>query len=311
MSHPNKVAFSRRRFCTLLATIPFLQELASAVPPVTAPKSVPVAPKDAADVLQAQGIRLLRRGLRFERAGEYLALAAEKEPRNPTHQLALGCAYASRAASLAHAAGFANLLIEERAGFHEKVREWEQMRDDLRAEDPLTFDVAQYEKSRPTLPPLREFRIKDDNQPYRLTPEQAERRLNELTVKALAAWGRGIELSTSPEEKARAYYIQGWGMRVLGAYLLIPEYEGVPGLPFEVKDLPSEAQIQSAFEKAVAAVPENPLYWQAKADALAAGDAANEVYLKALELNPRDSRNIWYLLYARAAAGAASQPSEK
>ena len=88
MRIPDKAAFSRRRFCRLLAAAPLIVVLQKEGAPLPAP--VPHVLGDA-DILQAQGIRLLRQGLRFERAARYLALTLRLAapmpavpPRSPT-----------------------------------------------------------------------------------------------------------------------------------------------------------------------------------------------------------------------------------
>lgn len=307
--------FSRRRFCGLFLLLTSLAGAADAAPP-TGPADTP----DSAAALAAQGTRLLRKGLRFERAAEYFAQAAEKDPKNPAYPLALGCALASRSASLAYTAGRAFSLSEARAHFAETVREWEEERETLRAMDPKEFSDADYEKTRPEMPPAREFRTKDDSQPYRLTREQVERRLTDLQTKALAAWESGIALSASPAEKAQAYYIQGWGMRVLSLFLNSAalddsEEPAVPAsVPFMVKGIPKKSEFLAAFGKAIELAPQNPLYWQAKGDALigrsdAAEDkkGAEKAYRAALERKPRNAAALWYLLYDWTAAKAVNE----
>jgi hypothetical protein len=276
----------------------------------------------------------LIQGRRFEKAAEYFKLAAEKEPTDPRHPLALGCAYASRIASLFHALQFREMLLGAQADYQNSLKAWETNRDEMRANDPEGIDEANEEKNKPIPPPQREFLIKDSSQPLRLTETQLEAHTVELSAKALMAWESGISLAKTPEEKANAYYIQGWGIRVLRQYMeayasdRLKSRLTVAGYP--IKEMPTHETMYAAFDKATIAAPDNPLYWQAKGDALGAstapgfdsywqakaatvgeGDAAIAAYLKALDLKPRNATSLWYLLYQRAAPTEYEKPENE
>jgi tetratricopeptide (TPR) repeat protein len=300
MQFPEKIFFpsSRRRFCQLLAATP----LTIALP---APDSGPDAPK-----LYAQAIRLLTQGKRFERAIEYLTFAVEKDPKNPAYSLALGCAFASRFASVAFAALYTNLLNHQREHFDQTITAWEKGREQLRKLAPQVFDEAAYEKTRPKIPAARVFDTKDDNQPFRLDMTQTYKTLTDLSAKAQAAWEKAVALSQTPDEKALAYYVQGWGFRVMKRYLTGSPNADPTALPFAINNLPKDAEITTAFDKATEAAPNNPLYWQAKADALPPGKDADAAYLKALALRPRNAAILWYRLYNRTAEAAATDKSK-
>ena len=292
--------FSRRHFCRLLSTAPFA---AVGLPALAAPVDEAAL---SADFLVMEGTLLLRRGRLFEKAASDFALAAQKEPQNPLPLLGVACACVSRAASLAYAAGFAQKLAEARASYPDSLKEWEQSRDEAKAESPQTFNAVYFEAIKPTLPDGRDFVTKDDWRLYQLTKSQWEARLTALATQAQDAWEISVRLSKTPEEKAQAFFVQGWGMRVLHEYLATEEPEATtqktpPTLL--AQKTPTQADILRAFDKAIAAMPDNPLYWQAKGDALSAGEdneTANKAYRKALSLEPQNAAALWYLLYESA-----------
>jgi hypothetical protein len=298
MPTPENVVSSRRRFCGLLSAILFAEDTESL----------------SADVLHAQGIRLLVQGKRFTRAAEYLELAAKKETNESKHPLALGCAYASRVASLIHAFQFTQLLQGARSGYLNEQKAWAKDREEARAKDPQGFNDADYEKYKPVPPPEREFPTRDDNRPLRLTETQLDNLTSELSGKALLAWESGLALSKTPEEVALACYIRGWGIRVLRQFLETnTESEKLAShlskLP--LKDPPMHKTVLTCFDKATEAAPNNPLYWQARGDALGENDEANVAYLKALELRPKNATSLWYRLYRRTAPGSYEKPQKK
>ena len=296
MRLPESTFLSRRRFCSLLALAPVTITRARAVPPE--------ASAPGAGALYDQGFRLLRLALRFDKAAEFLKSAAEKAPNDPSVHLALGCAYASRAASIAYASGFTRLLREARANFAETMAKWETNIEEMKTELGKDFNAADFD--RPVMPPLREFPTKDDNLPYRLTAAEETRRLTELHTKARAAWEKALVLSKTPDETAYACYIRGWGLRVLREYLSGESDDHKP--LFAVGTLPTKAEIKDSFVKATVAAPNNPLYWQALGDLEEDKDAAKIEYLKALDLKPRNAATLWYLLYNREASNPYSKP---
>ena len=272
---------SRRRFCQLLA-----------VAPLAAPGAAQA--QDEVDLPAATlflaATSLLRHGRTFEKATAYLVRAGAKEPTRAEYALALGCAYVSRVASLAYADTAAQMLAQERAEYPTKLRAWQAERDAAQARDPKGFDAALYDNARPVEPPFRNFPTKDDGVVYHLTPAELETQLSALIGKAEAAWARGLVLATTPAQKAEAYYVRGWGRRVLERYL-----DTAPGA---TKNVPTKTQIRADFERAVTLAPDNPLYWQAKGDIMGEDTAAFAAYEKAADLSPRNP-NLLYYLYAK------------
>jgi tetratricopeptide (TPR) repeat protein len=157
---------------------------------------------------------------------------------------------------------------------------------------------------------------KDDNQPFHLTGSQIGSVTVNLSAKALTAWQQGVALANTPEEKAHAYYIQGWGIRVLRQYL--EKNHASHGLRAELtasgiilKDMPTYENMLVAFDKAIEAAPQNPLYWQAKGDALGDGKEATAPYEKALDLKPRNATSLWYHLYRLVAPTSYEKPENE
>ena len=116
-------AVSRRRFCASALLAPFFG--AFALPCFSLQQS----PKSNADLpaqtLSAIGVRMLREGRTYEKAAAVFGLASEKEPENPAHQMGLGCAHAARAASLAYAWFFTQMVAQARGGYADELKAWE------------------------------------------------------------------------------------------------------------------------------------------------------------------------------------------
>ena len=134
----------------------------------------------AAPELYDRATRHLREGHWYEDAIAQLSEAIRQDPANPSYTLALGCANADRAASLAYAAMYVKFLADAQAQYPQDVKEWEAAR-----EDPKD---GQYGDPRPTPPPVLYFNTKDDLRRFRLTPTQTVARVTELGTAAIAAW---------------------------------------------------------------------------------------------------------------------------
>ena len=283
---------TRRRFCRLVAF---------------APLALPVAAwgqgaeADAA-TLYLQGVALLHHGHWFEKSAVLLARAAAREPTNSDYVLALGCAYASRLAALARAASFTRYFAQEQETYPERVRQWQANRAWVQAHHPEAVLPVDRDASRPVKRSAPIFPTKDDNRPYHLTPVQLTARVGELAAQAQAAWAKGVALSQTPAQKAHAYYLRGWGRRVLQNFLACVPETKIPA--------PADAEIRADFDQAIALDPANALYWQAKADALGDDPAAVPLYEKAAALVPRHV-NLWYGLYERTLDGKGDTTNEK
>ena len=196
---------SRRRFCLLAGIAPL------ALPDPADTQAIP----SPAALLYDGATDLLRRGRNFQDAIDLLTRAVTIEPTNSKYFLALGCAAASRFTALAWAAYSTDALAKERAEYIDRMRDWQAERDRLQVETPQEFDAAAYDRDSPVEPPARVFPTKDDNRPYRLTPAQRDAQMTDL---ARAAWEKGLGLTVTPAQKAEAYYVRGWGRRVLQTF---------------------------------------------------------------------------------------------
>ena len=307
---------SRRRFCALAALAPL-----AALPPRFAFARLRGQSQETADlpaeVLHGQGVRMLREGRSFEKAAARFALAAIKEPENPAHPLAQGCALASRVASLGRAADWTNILERQQADYPARLKEWEAGRADWEADKarwyPNTNPYEKYEDSKPLPPSFQAIVTKDDKAPFRLTPPELAARLSELSKRAQEAWEKGIALGKTPDEKAFAYYTQAWGLSVLFWSLLPFSQTGefqtndanpAPGLPYT----PQPADWAKAAEEAARLAPERALYVQAVGDLLPYNEKekAAAAYEKAVSLAPKD-RNLLFLVYQKTMQKAGSK----
>jgi sugar phosphate isomerase/epimerase len=143
----------------------------------------------------------LRHGRWFERAIRQLKEATRQEPGNPDYQLALGCAYASRAAAIAEAAEKLENFAWETQQFAKKRAAWEAAQ-----RDPAS---PTYGKPGPASPPPLVTR--DDNQPFRWTKEEAPQRARDLARAATDTLDKGVALARSAgaADEAKAESVRG------------------------------------------------------------------------------------------------------
>ena len=311
-----------RRFCVFAALAPLFAGVpASALDQRELQAKPPETNADLpAPTLYAMGTRMLREGRTFEKAAALLTLAATKEPTNPAPHIALGCAYASRAASVGYAAMFTQMLAQEQADYPNKLKKWGNGRADfekMKAQDPEGMGKMNYDDWKPAPPPpVRGFVTKDDGFPFLLTLPETLARASELCQQARQAWQTGIALCKKTDEKAEALYVQAWGLRLLNDYLA-----GLGSQPFNPSGsdtdadsdraaaptksakmpafVPSRADAVTAITEALRLVPNNALYAQAFGDFLWNADekAALVWYEKAAILAPKNV-SLLYFLYA-------------
>ena len=160
-----------------------------------------------ADRLFQFGTYLLRSGRNFPRSIQVLEIAAKKQPNNADYHLALGCAYASRFASVAEAAR----QIKNAAYYEETYpairAEWEKNQQNQKSPD--------YERPAPA--PPRPHITPDDARPFTLSPDETRAEMVRLAQKSVAAFDAANKLiPTLPGEKqAEANYLRGWGLWTL------------------------------------------------------------------------------------------------
>ena len=192
------------------------------------------------------GITALRRGLRFENAAKNLEQAVKLSPERAEYQLALGCAYASRAASLASAAE----QIPTYQSFHQeypaRLKAWQDAQKNPKSSDYNT----------PT-PFERILKTPDDEQPFTLSADEAAQAVKTLAAQAVAAFDKGVVLcdKSNTETRADAQNIRAWGIALLRKYKLVRD-QTLPSLAHQ--------QILDAWTNCIALVPDNASYWQAR-----------------------------------------------
>ena len=253
-----------------------------------------ISKEDAAAERYAIAVALLKQGRNFEKAIALLQTALQSEPNNGLDHLALGCAYACRAAAIGDA--FVRLPRFEQD--KEKYKQWQ-----------AAWEVAQKDPNNPAYkqptpkPPV--LKTKDDDRPFTLTPEATTKTYLELAVKAQAEWDKTLALSTTPMQHGEALYTQGWGKSLLRKfnYGIVkeekpPKEKGGP--------LPTEKQIVEDFDAATKINPKDARFWQSLGDALrgknwyrkTAAELAlsTTAYQKSLAIDDRNSI-LWYRLY--------------
>lgn len=274
-----------------------------AAPPPVAPRPIETAP---AAQLYAEATLDLREGHRFESVAARLREAARQSPDDFRIPLALGCALASRAASLAYAESYAGMLADEQASFPDRLKEWRAAQKDPKADD---FGAPE-----PTEPPQIVFRTKDDHTPFKLTPAQTLTEVSRLGLAAASAWNKAVALAKTPDEMAEAQNVRGWGLRMVGGAGVgaAEDDEDDPAMTkaraapdvqaFRKVRTAAKTEAVKAFEAAVKAAPDNADYWQGLGDALKSpfsSDAlpprAAEAYRMSLKLKPRNVA-LWYRL---------------
>ena len=154
-----------------------------------------------ADRLFQFGTYLLRSGRNFPRSIQVLEIAAKKQTNHVDYQLALGCAYASRFASVAEAARQAENIAFNEKNYPKRREAWEAGQKD--PQSPL------YEKPAPAVPQARV--TPDDARPFALSPKKTRAELIRLAQKSVAAFDAANKLipTLSSEKQAEAEYVRG------------------------------------------------------------------------------------------------------
>lgn len=204
------------------------------------------------------GERLLIQGRNFERAITVLREAVRREPKNSDYVLALGCAYASRAATLSRALVAARHFDIYTKRHANAVKIWQAGQGD---EKSAVFGI---ERPKPERAPPR---TRDDNRIFKTdakTLERTEPRIKALCAAACARWDEGVALvETEPvETQAAAMSARAWG-RLL---LWMGPREAVPG-SWPEKKVPTFVEILQVLEKIAALAPDDVRYLRAAGDA--------------------------------------------
>lgn len=233
----------------------------------------------------------LKRGRWFERAAKQLAEAVRQEPNNYRYHNALGCAWASRAASLGYAASFAQALAAQRGSYAQRLAAWKEAQNDP---DSDLFDTL-----RPAPIPPFALRTKDDGRLFTLTQTQSDARIKELEKQARASWDRALVCAKTPDEQAEVYYHRGWGLwlpqRCRGDVLRFLTATAGESEPLVPEAVPKETQ--EALAKATDLAPDVAAYCQSLGDVLAHDrPKARTAYRRSLALDRRNA-TLWYRLY--------------
>lgn len=258
-----------------------------------------------AEMRYRQATDLIIRGKRFERAAEILRLAQKQAPEESRIPAALGCALVSRVASLAYAAMFAYTLEADQRNYPKEVEAWAKGQEDPESE--------YYKEPRPTPPPIQLIlRTRDDEQPFRLRPNELSEKAAALAQEATSAFDTARKLAKTPEAQAEAAYIAGWGLRILEEYAMnvnpdtgevpafsegaVDEEEEDTTAPKTLFPKPDAEAIRKAFIEATEKDPAQAAYWQSLGDVESDPKKAEPAYRKSLECNPRNA-SLWYRLY--------------
>lgn len=147
------------------------------------------------DKLHQYGNDLLRRGRTFERAIDALSIAARREPKNLEYQLALGCACASRFASVAYALHQSAEFSKAQEVSRKRRAKWEEAQS-----DPSRGDTKASPPPKPPTPPI----TPDDRRRFEMSKEDARLLLLRLGQKSAAAFEAAQRLAEDapPERQA-------------------------------------------------------------------------------------------------------------
>ena len=190
------------------------------------------------------GVTALRRGVRFENAVANLQNAVRLSPERADFQTALGCACASRAASLASAAEKISLYQTLQTEYLADLAKWQTAQ-----KTGQTAETAA--APRPVAPVLR---TPDDGLPFLLSDEEAARTVKTLAAAARAAFDAGSARCKSDGEKSSAAFVRGWGTALLRKYKTVRDQ--MPEL--------SHQKVVDAFSVCIALAPENAAAYHAR-----------------------------------------------
>lgn len=271
------------------------------MPIAAAPQSAKNVPgstvPDASEEWYASGTTLVKRGHDFERAAIQLRKALALQDKGKYHA-ALGCALASRAASLGDAIDRLAAFTSEQAKYKQWLTAWEIAQKEH--SNPL------FGKSRPQPPVLL---TKDDKHPFILTIHEAKDQFEALSKTAQDEWNVALASARTPADRAEMSYVRGWGLFLLR----------VVGKDIDISDLPGEEEIVKAFTMATEAAPKVARYWQSLGD----GKLSLQWNIEKIKNKPEviaaykhslglrsDNVSLWYRLYIMTKMDAPEQAKE-
>jgi hypothetical protein len=209
--------------------------------------------------LVQQGTSSLRYGRRLENAISYFREAANREPSDARVNVMLACAQAQRAYTLSRA-------LAEKPMYERRVASLKAWQDAQKDEtDPRYGKPAPEVGDFPT--------TQDDGKRFEMTPENAEARIRELSLEAIALLDTAKALSEKddPEVRAELANLTGWTLLLLWR----DPRRVVPGSwPRKNGTQEGPERVIAALESATTLQPESEMYLQALSDGciLAASD---------------------------------------
>lgn len=257
----------------------------------------PFTPGEPAALCYADAVDNLDHGTWFERAIIQLKEAIRQQPNNESYHLALGCAYADRATSIAYAAGYAQMHQQDSDQYAQSLASWQKDQTDPTSDD--------YQKPAPIMPPAFRSYTKDDWAWFTLTPDDTKAQLNVLAKEAQAEFTQAVKLAGNPAARASAEYQEGWALDMLARDSNVyNDYSDLTGDDSEITEkpisgMPDNDDVVNAFEASTKDDPNIAVYWESLGDALgppfAATDESTDAFLHALSLNPRNALLWWYI----------------
>jgi hypothetical protein len=228
--------------------------------------------------LYQYGTDLLKRGRNFDRAILALTLAAQREPANVDYQLALGCGYASRFASIGFAVRQAESFSTEWRNYENLKAEWDKAQQD--SGDPLFGKSAPPIPTRPTTP--------DDNRAFGMSRDAVAPILRDLGRKCLAAFDEAHRLveALSSEKRCEVEFTRGWGLslvRRFGKGVVEDRPKRTVKAPSATDTMDDhlyleQVEVSDCFRRCTEEDPKNADYWQSLGLSLVprVADAGNE-----------------------------------
>jgi tetratricopeptide (TPR) repeat protein len=194
------------RYVAILPAVVSLFSLQSLPRAYAAKQSASSKEQPTADLYQ-QATDLLKRGRDYTKAASMLSEAAKREPENLDFQLALGCTYASRYASIAFAMNRAESLEYSRREHARRIDLWERTH---------TLPPSPFFNTTPPEPPSP-LATPDDGRAYTLTKVEALKQMTDLACKSLAAFKRAHKLAENAktEQRMTTEYARGWAVLLL------------------------------------------------------------------------------------------------
>ncbi len=159
------------------------------------------------DALYGHGISLLKRGVRLNEAIYVLKLSAGRDYTNHEYQLALGCAYASRFASVACALRNLDTFAREKERYERRQKQWADAQ-----EDPANASYRTAAPQAPTAPTTP-----DDGKLFTTDRRATQLLLFGLGQKSIAAFMEAHKLTeiAAPKDRASTEFVRGWGLFLL------------------------------------------------------------------------------------------------